>query len=282
MYSNIAVYSWPVQLPLANLWKDFGIPVGTCIHAGANLCQERDEYQNAGFQQIIWIEALENIAFQAKDLLKNYNGQTVLQAVLWDTTGKEIPFHISSNNAESSSIFDFKWHEAIHPHISKNNQVLLKSKTLDDVILEFFLGKIPEISLLVLDLQGAEFEALLGSASVLMRTSAIHVEVSTVELYLGQKKMNDIVALLDDSGFTLVSHDLSKGVSSGDALFIAKHLVGDFKCMQMPEMRRFPILSFKQVVKYSLIRIGIPARLIQKMLFAIRKFMKNCGLSIHR
>jgi FkbM family methyltransferase len=272
------MYSWPVQLPLANLWNDFRIPVGVCIHAGANLCQERDEYRNAGFNQIIWIEALEDIAAQAKDLLTSYKDQTVLQAVLWDTTGQEIPFHVSSNNAESSSIFDFKWHEAIHPHISKNNQVMLKTTTLDDVIVDFFLGSLPEISLLVLDLQGAEFQALMGSKSVLKRTSAIHVEVSTVELYLGQKKMNDIVSLLENSGFTLVSHDLSKGVSSGDALFIAKHLVGGFKCMPMPEMRRFPILSFKQVVKYSLIRMGIPARLIQRILFAIRKFMKNSGL----
>jgi FkbM family methyltransferase len=269
-HANIAVYYWRVQLPLTTLWKNFGIPVGACIHAGANLCQERDEYKNAGFQQIIWIEALEDIAIQAKNLLKNYKGQTVLQAVLWDTAGEEIPFHISSNNAESSSIFDFKWHEAIHPHISKKNQVTLKSTTLDNVITEFFSGNIPEISLLVLDLQGAEFQALMGSKSVLRRTSAIHVEVSTVELYLGQKKMNDIVSLLDDSGFVLVSHDLSKGVSSGDALFVAKPLVGDYKCMPMPEMRRYPILSFKQVVKYSLIRIGIPARLIQKILFTIR------------
>jgi hypothetical protein len=90
--------------------------------------------------------------------------------------------------------------------------------------------------------------------------------------------MNEIVSLLEDSGFTLVSHDLSKGVSSGDALFIAKHLVGDFQCMPMPKMRRFPILSFKQIVKYSLIRIGIPAQLIQKVLFAIRKFVKNYSL----
>jgi FkbM family methyltransferase len=267
-----------VQLPLANLWNDFRIPVGTCIHAGANLCQERDEYQNAGFNNVIWIEALEDIAAQAEDLLKSYKDQTVLQAVLWDTAGQEIPFHVSSNNAESSSIFDFKWHEAIHPHISENNQVTLISTTLDYVVLDFFGGIIPDISLLVLDLQGAEFQALKGSKLVLEKTSAIHVEVSTVELYSGQKKMNEIVSLLEDSGFTLVSHDLSKGVSSGDALFIAKHLVGDFKCMPMPEMRRFPILSFKQIVKYSLIRIGIPAQLIQKVLFAIRKFVKNYSL----
>jgi hypothetical protein len=89
--------------------------------------------------------------------------------------------------------------------------------------------------------------------------------------------MIEIVSLLNNSGFTPVLHDLRRGVPSGDALFIAKHLVGDFKCTQMPEMRGFRILSFKQK-KYFLIRIGIPARLIQRILFVIRKFMKNYGL----
>jgi FkbM family methyltransferase len=170
------------------LTHNFGIPRGLCIHAGANLCQERDDYREAGFGPIVWIEALEGIASKADNLLTEYTDQHIVQAVLWESSGVEITFNVASNNAESSSIFDFKWHEAIHPHIFKESQIVLRSDTLDEVLSEFFRGEIPEVSLLVLDLQGAEFQALRGSKNTLRKTSAIHVEVSTVELYAGQKR----------------------------------------------------------------------------------------------
>jgi FkbM family methyltransferase len=121
--------------------------------------------------QIIWIEALEDITAQAEGLLNNYKGQTVLRAVLWDTTGREVSLQVSSSNAESSSIFNFNWHDAIHPHISKNSQISPESATLDDVIVKFYIGSIPDISLLVLDLQGAEDKALIASKSVLKNFS---------------------------------------------------------------------------------------------------------------
>ncbi len=259
-----------MQLPLRSLTQNFGIPKGVCIHAGANLCQERDEYRDAGFGPIIWIEALESIAVSAAKLLTEYKDQHVLQAVLWESSGTEITFNVASNNAESSSVFDFKWHEAIHPHIFTQTQLVLRSKTLDEVLGDFFLGEIPEISLLVLDLQGAEFQALLGSKKTLAKTSAIHVEVSTVELYAGQEKMDAVVSLLIGEGFTLVAHDLDKGAASGDALFVRDNLVGDYPCMPLPTMQHRPWLSIKQKIKFILIRAGVPARSILKIMSSLR------------
>jgi FkbM family methyltransferase len=259
-----------MQLPLSTLTQNFGIPKGVCIHAGANLCQERDEYRDAGFGPIIWIEALESIAVSAAKLLTEYKDQHVLQAVLWESSGTEITFNVASNNAESSSVFDFKWHEAIHPHIFTQTQLVLRSKTLDEVLGDFFLGEIPEISLLVLDLQGAEFQALLGSKKTLAKTSAIHVEVSTVELYAGQEKMDAVVSLLIGEGFTLVAHDLDKGAASGDALFVRDNLVGDYPCMPLPTMQHRPWLSIKQKIKFILIRAGVPARSILKIMSSLR------------
>lgn len=260
-----------MQLPLSSLTQNFSIPKGVCIHAGANLCQERDEYRDAGFGPIIWIEALESIADSATKLLTGHNDQHVLQAVLWESSGAEITFNVASNNAESSSVFDFKWHEAIHPHIFTQTQLILQSKTLDEVLGDFFTGEIPEVSLLVLDLQGAEFQALRGSKKTLTKTSAIHVEVSTVELYAGQKKMDAVVSLLNSEGFTLVAHDLDNGAASGDALFIRDNLVGDYACMPLPVMQRRPWLSIKQKIKFILIRSGVPAQSILKIMFSFRK-----------
>ena len=260
-----------MELPLNTLTHNFGIPTGVCIHAGANLCQERDGYREAGFGPIVWIEALESIASEANNLLRGYEEQHIIQAVLWESSGVEITFNVASNYAESSSVFEFKWHEAIHPHIFKESQIVLQTETLDEVLSEFFLGEIPEISLLVLDLQGAEFQALRGSKRTLAKTSAIHVEVSTVELYAGQKKMDAVVSLLIGEGFTLVAHDLDKGAASGDALFVRDNLVGDYPCMPLPAMQRRPWLSIKQKIKFTLIRAGIPARSILKLMSSFRK-----------
>lgn len=259
-----------MELPLEKLPRDFGIKPGLVVHAGANLCQERFEYDRQSFGPIIWIEALESISNQARNLLKSFKNQYVLQAALWDTSGSDIPFNVASNNAESSSVFKFKWHEALHPHISTESTLVLKSQILDDVIGKYFHEEVPPISLLVLDLQGAEYQALLGATKILRHTQAIHVEVSRVELYVGQKLIYQIDEMLNSLGFKLVSHDLIGKTYSGDALYIRDNLVGEISCMPLPKRPIFPSISSKNLVKFFLIRIGIPARLIQKILNRIR------------
>jgi FkbM family methyltransferase len=261
-----------MDLPLQRLSRDFGIDPGLVIHAGANLCQERFEYDEAGFGPVVWIEALGSISNQARVLLKDLRNQFVIQAALWEKAGVEIPFNISSNNAESSSVFKFKWHEALHPHISTQSTVILKSQLLDDVIENFFEEKIPRVSLLVLDLQGAEYQALLGAKKLLMLTQAIHVEVSRVELYKGQKLFYEINEMLNLMDFILVSHDLTGKTSSGDALFIRKQLVGEVSCMHLPAKPRFPSITFKNFIKFFLIRIGVPSKLIQEAMQKLRNY----------
>jgi len=259
-----------MNLPLEKLPRDFGIKPGLVVHAGANLCQERFEYDKYGYGPIIWIECLESISNQAKILLKDFKNQYVLQAALWDSSGIDLPFNVASNNAESSSVFRFKWHQALHPHISTASRLVLKSQTLDDVIGSHFTDGVPPISLLVLDLQGAEYQALVGATQTLQLTQAIHVEVSTVELYAGQKLIYDIHALLTQLGFQLVTHDLTRKVCSGDALYLRNDLVGSTPCMPLPTKQTFPRITFKNLVKLSLIRLGIPAHLIQSTIGKLR------------
>ena len=261
-----------MELPLGILPKIFRINPGLVIHAGANLCQERFEYDKAGFGPIVWIEALESISSEARILLKNLENQFVIQAALWDSSGVDIPFNVASNKGESSSVFKFKWHQTLHPYITTESTLILKSQTLDDVIDAHFKEKIATVSLLVLDLQGAEYEVLAGANKILEVTQAIHIEVSRVQLYKGQKLIYSIDNLLGDLGFRLVAHDLTKKRYSGDALYIRSNLVEDFLCMSLPRRPIFPYLTFKNSLRFLLVRIGISPKLTQSFINKFSKF----------
>ena len=56
-------------------------------------------------------------------------------------------------------------------------------------------------SMLKLDVQGFEYEALLGCESLLARFEWIYCECSFIELYAGQRLASDVIALLADRGF---------------------------------------------------------------------------------
>jgi len=58
---------------------------------------------------------------------------------------------------------------------------------------------------LKLDIQGYEMQALSGAASALERTSAVELELSTVELYRGSVLFPDAVWRLQQLGFSLFS-----------------------------------------------------------------------------
>jgi len=98
--------------------------------------------------------------------------------------------------------------------------------------------------------------------------------VSIVELYEGQKLLVDISNLLEKFGFIPVDHDLNNDVVSGDALFINSHLIKGLNRISLPEERRVPKVSIKQWFKFSLIKLGIPARKVQSFSSFIRKLFR--------
>lgn len=58
-------------------------------------------------------------------------------------------------------------------------------------------------SMLKLDVQGFEYEALLGCESLLAHFEWIYCECSFIELYAGQRLASDVIALLADQGFSI-------------------------------------------------------------------------------
>lgn len=247
-----------MEIQIPRLVKDLGIRNGVVIHAGANLCQERDFYRDKGVGSVIWIEGIQSVADEAEGILKNYPNQRVLQAALWGSSGVTLSFNVTSNKAESSSLLDLKLHKALHPSIEVQSSLEVETVTLDDLLV--CEENLPEqIFLLVMDLQGAEYEALKGAVRTLKRVQAIHIEVSTIELYKGQKLFEDVDRFLVNLGFTLVTHDLSDTDLSGDALYVRNRYVDNQTLKAIPTAPPRLALSWKGKIKYFAVRIGIPA-----------------------
>jgi FkbM family methyltransferase len=79
-------------------------------------------------------------------------------------------------------------------------------------------------ALLKLDVQGFEYDALLGCLSLLPRFQWIYCECSFVELYTGQKLAADVIAFLAENGFHLSgiynsSYDAAGHCIQSDLLF---------------------------------------------------------------
>jgi len=80
-------------------------------------------------------------------------------------------------------------------------------------------------ALLKLDVQGFEYDALLGCLSLLPRFQWIYCECSFVELYAGQRLAPDVIALLAEHGFDLAgiynpSYDAAGHCIQSDLLFL--------------------------------------------------------------
>lgn len=81
-------------------------------------------------------------------------------------------------------------------------------------------------AMLKLDVQGFEYEALIGCRAMLPCFQWIYCECSFVELYTGQKLAHDVIALLAGHGFVLVgvynvSSDSEGHCVQADLLFLA-------------------------------------------------------------
>lgn len=248
-----------MEIQIPRLLDDFGVENGIVIHAGANLCQERDFYEDNGVKSVIWIEGISKVAEEAGLILKDYPNQRILEAALWSSTGTTLSFNVTSNKAESSSLLDLKLHKALHPSIEVQDSLEVNTITLDDLFKNNEI--LPEqIFILVMDLQGAEYEALKGAVRTLSRVQAVHIEVSTIELYKGQKLFRDVDSFLKNLGFTLVTHDLSDLDLSGDALYVRNCYVDNQSLKSLPTAKPRLSLTWKGKIKYFAVRIGIPAK----------------------
>lgn len=202
--------------PLTRFWR---LQVRGTIHAGAHKGEEGSVYKRYGFGPVIWIEAIPELAEQLK--MQITYPDLVINATLWSKSGKNLSLNITSSTG-SSSVFDLADHLVVYPEIHKEREIQVITTTLD----ELMLGR--KSNLLVLDLQGAEYQTLQGSVSTMESIDYVISEVNRKELYRGIHLVSDIDVLLDGLGFKRVAARWTNH-GWGEALYIRRDLLGHGK-----------------------------------------------------
>lgn len=178
--------------PLAS--RDKGI-----IHVGANTGQECTRYADANLD-ILWIEAHPESFRQLATNIHSYPKQTAICQLITDEDDIPTAFHVTSNNAESSSILELGLHLEMHPDIVCTETITLNSLTLDTLLARKKID-ISVYDTLLVDVQGAELFILRGASTTLAQVGFVVVEASDFEVYRGCGSLDEIDAFLVKHNF---------------------------------------------------------------------------------
>ena len=185
------------------------------LHIGAHLGEEDGSYKRLGFTEVNWVEAQPKI-YQI--LTRKVSPQNCLQAAVWsERTTLEI--NVSSNSV-SSSLFEFgentPWKE-----LQTLAKVEIQAITLEDVVGEFEnRGLLGAPFILLLDIQGAELQALAGLKNLRSRVRAISCEVSVTPTYENSASRREICKLLLRHRYLPATSFLDEKTGHGDQLFL--------------------------------------------------------------
>jgi FkbM family methyltransferase len=212
------------------------------LHVGAHLAEEEPIYVHMGFREINWIEAQPEVFIK---LIKKVPPASCIQAAIWSER-TILQFNVSSNSV-SSSIFEFgeltPWKE-----LSTLSRIDVEAITLNDAVVTFNQrNRLMSPFFLVLDIQGAEMEALKNLKQLAPSILAISCEVSKVPTYTNGAARKSIMRYLVFRKFIPISSFLDSSTGHGDQLFVrADHLLSS------PKLILFSIL---RAVVLKLIRL---------------------------
>lgn len=190
------------------------------LHVGAHNAEEVSEYLANGFANqnpLIWVEAQPDLV---KNLRSRLDPKTnkVYEAVAWNESKVALTFKVTSKTA-SSSVFDLGEHKSIYPDIDIESTYQVLTTRLDEV-----LSPSDIFDFLVLDIQGAEYEAIEGLGSRIKDVKWVYTEVSKNKLYKDAYLFKDIERLMQSLGFKRVFIAWDRRAGWGDALYVRKSI----------------------------------------------------------
>ncbi|MFP5206106.1 MAG: FkbM family methyltransferase [Acidobacteriota bacterium] len=115
--------------------------------------------------------------------------------------GERRTMHLSARDDSSSLLPISSVQTSLFPGTDEISTLEVGVSQLDKVV---SADDLRPPSLLKLDVQGFEYEALKACESLLPRFRWVYCECSFIELYSGQKLASDVIALLAGHGFVLV------------------------------------------------------------------------------
>ena len=185
------------------------------LHIGAHLAEEKKLYEALGIERSLWVEAQPEIFARLQGIVGSENA---LNTGVWSK--KTVLNFKVARNSVSSSLLNL---DVSNPWQGLDfvEEIEIETNTMDDVITIFQeRGFLCEPFFVLLDIQGAEYEALLGWQKTTSQTVGLSCEVSRKKGYSGARKRWQIVIKLFLLGFIPCAAFLDPHTGHGDQLFI--------------------------------------------------------------
>lgn len=175
----------------------YDLKINGVVHVGAHHGEEIDSYLAVGIDKIICFEPLEEnfrvLQQKASDKVK------IHKVALGEREEDNVKMYLASNLLASSSVLEPAEVLYDYPHISFENIEYVSMKKLDS-----FSQEIDGCNYISLDVQGYEYEVLLGAKQSLKNFDYVYLEVNRSETYKNNRLVRDIDMLLSKYGFERV------------------------------------------------------------------------------
>lgn len=171
---------------------------------------------------------------------------TVVEAALSNVAGRrhlvitENPTCVSLRSPNQAFLANY----SIHPHLRVTGERAVECTRYDALYQE---GIVPVPDAIKLDVQGCEYEVLLGFGGLLRDCLGIELEAHFYPLYMDQRLLHEIVTLLGEFGFVLRKLDQNKmGNFDGDLVEVDAYFTkprSDVALYDEVQRRKFDLLT---------------------------------------
>lgn len=182
----------------------------TIVDIGANNGQFALAARGFSNAKVYSFEPLPEATFIYKKLFRNDPFANVYTSAIGSKSEKRL-MNVSKSNDSSSLLEAVDAQVDLYPDTAKVGSLMVDVRPLD-----WYLSKsdLEYPALLKLDVQGFEYEVLLGCEKYIACFDYIYCECSFVELYKGQKLAFEIIKFLSDHCFQLVgTYNVSYGIN---------------------------------------------------------------------
>jgi len=198
----------------------FNIPLQGVFHVGAHYGQEVTVYNDLGISDIIMFEPSKN---NFRVLEERVGSKAKLVNLGLGSKKEFLDLHVEENNqGMSNSVLTPKIHKDQYPHIKFTQTERVEIETLDGWIEKS--NSLFNQNILVMDVQGYEFEVLLGAIKTLSKIDMIVTEVNRAELYENCAFITEMDVFLRYYGFRRILTNW-EGRTWGDAIYVKESLI---------------------------------------------------------
>jgi FkbM family methyltransferase len=184
-----------------DLYKRFGINL--VFDIGANTGQYAHSIRKLGYTgRIVSFEPLPDAYSKLQDNTLSDSEWTAVNTAIGNTIGKTV-IHVAQNSYSSSILDILPRHVESAADSMYVDQITVPVKTLDSLFNDYF--KPGDHPLLKIDTQGFERQVIEGATESLPKVIGLQLELSLVPLYQGETLMQEMLNLLREKGFVLMS-----------------------------------------------------------------------------